>query len=359
MIAAVGRGSQEPSPQLSPQASGSPAFQVQFSRPSAASGGRSDSRSNTFRWTGLGTIHVLERGLLVMTRRRSPFGFRTADERFVPASEICEVYREGDSVRVDLRGDERRGAFFQFWTGNPATAGTIVRLLPTTRTIEYEGTAAEPMPAPRLSASLRRRRSQRRVLAIALVVGLVSAISVLITNFALRQTKTDPVRIQLPTPVAVPAPAAVELPRATPAEVASALAQMRRFDDRIDGLRAQYRMAFLALQSGHLSQDEFVDGINKWLIPQWRALYGELASNSPDEGALTALIRKKLMAAAIGWDRGLQDYAAALQTRSYESVIASFDRMSDGNEARREAWRILDRAELAASEPSASSPRKP
>jgi len=53
------------------------------------------------------------------------------------------------------------------------------------------------------------------------------------------------------------------------------------------------------------------------------------------------MIRKKLMAAAIGWI-GLQDYAAALQTRSYESVIASFDRMSDGNEARREAWRILD-----------------
>jgi hypothetical protein len=118
-------------------------------------------------------------------------------------------------------------------------------------------------------------------------------------------------------------------------------------------------MAFLALQSGHLSQEEFIDGINKWLIPQWRALYSELASNPHDDGTLTAVIRKTLMAAASGWDGGLQDYAAGLQTRSYESVIASFDRMSDGNEARREAWRMLDRAELASDEPSASNPRRP
>src|ERR1700749_3926646 len=115
MITAAGRGNPEPAPRLTPRGSGAPQFSVQFSR-SRATSGRSESRSNTFRWTGPGTIHVLERGLLVTTRRRSRLGFRTADERFVPASEICEVYREGDSVRFDLRSDFQRGAFFQFWT---------------------------------------------------------------------------------------------------------------------------------------------------------------------------------------------------------------------------------------------------
>ena len=131
MITTAGRGTPEPAPRLTPQGSGAPQFAVQFSRPRTVSG-RTESRSgshrdgyqryNTFRWTGPGTIHVLERGLLVLTRRRSPLGFRTADERFIPASDICEVFRDGDAVRVDLRGDSKNADFFQFWTGNPAIA---------------------------------------------------------------------------------------------------------------------------------------------------------------------------------------------------------------------------------------------
>jgi hypothetical protein len=134
---------------------------------------------------------------------------------------------------------------------------------------------------------------------------------------------------------------------------------MRRFDDRIDGLRAQYRMAFAALQSGSLSQEEFVDGIHKWLIPQWRALFGELAAAAPDDGSLTSQVRKRMLGAAIGWSRGLEQYATGLQDQNYASVIAAFDRMSDGNEARREAWSILDRAEIGLQSPPQSPGPRP
>ncbi len=358
MIAAVDRGSAEPSPKLSPEGSGAPEFQVLFSRP-AAFAGRSDSRTNSFRWLGAGTIHVLERGLLVTTKRRSRLGFRTADERFVPASEICEVYREGDSVRVDLRSDFQRGAFFQFWTASAAIAGTIVRLLPTTRTIEYEGTSAEHVPAPKTQPSLRRARPHRVGVLIAFIVGLVGIAALVVTDIALRRESADAGHIKLTA--AAPVTAVRQEPAtqrpATEEEFASALADMRRFDDRIDGLRAQYRMAFASLQSGALSQQEFVDGINKWLLPQWRSLYGELAANAPDDGSLTALVRKRLIGAAIGWNRGLEEYATGLQERSYPSVMAAFEQMSDGNEARREAWRILDRAELGlAAQPASPRP---
>jgi hypothetical protein len=296
----------------------------------------------------------------VTTKRRSPLGFRTADERFVPASEICEVYREGDSVRVDLRSDFQRGAFFQFWTANAATAGTIVRLLPTTRTIEYDGTSAEHGSVPKTQPSLRRVRPPRVGVSIAIIVGLVGIASLVVTDIALRRESADTGHIKLAAPA--PSPTAHRGPvtqrQATAEELASALADMRRFDDRIDGLRAQYRMAFAALQSGTLSQQEFVDGINKWLLPQWRALYGELAANAPDDGSLTALVRKHLIGAAIGWNRGLEEYATGLQERSYQSVMAAFDHMSDGNEARREAWAILDRAELRlSSQPDSPRPR--
>jgi hypothetical protein len=88
-------------------------------------------------------------------------------------------------------------------------------------------------------------------------------------------------------------------------------------------------------------------------------LYGELAAKAPDDGTLTAVVRKRLIGATIGWNRGLEEYATGLQEHSYESVMAAFDHMSDGNEARREAWRILDRAELGLPRQAGGQPANP
>src|SRR6185312_11931002 len=101
MITTTGRFPEEPLPRLGSEAAEAPEFPVMFSRPSDLPG-RSD-RPNTFRWAGSGAIRVLERGLLVMARRRSPLGFYTTEQRLVPAWEIADVYREGSSVRLDLR----------------------------------------------------------------------------------------------------------------------------------------------------------------------------------------------------------------------------------------------------------------
>ena len=357
MITTVGRGTPEPAPRLTPQGAGAPQFAVQFSRPRAVSA-RPDTRTNTFRWSGSGTIHILERGLLVMTRRRSPLGFRTADERFIPASEICEVFRDGDSVRVDLRDEARNTAFFQFWTGNPAIAGTIVRLLPTTRTIEYEVAPTEQVATPRPPLTLHRRRARRRLVQVALAVGLLTVAALLVTDIVMRQTpRIVPESVKVDVPEAKPV-VVTPVPHATPAEISSALAEVRQFDDRMDGLRAQYRTASLALQSGKLSRGEFIDGINKWLIPQWQALDSELAATRPTPGSLAALVHGRLINTAIFWDRGLQSYAEGLKNNNFNAVIAAFDWMSNGNESRREAWRIVERAEFESTATSTTA-RKP
>jgi hypothetical protein len=294
-----------------------------------------------------------------MTRRRSPLGFRTADERFIPASEICEVFRDGDAVRVDLRSDSGTAAFFQFWTGNPAIAGTIVRLLPTTRTIEYEVAPADQAAAPRAPLTLqRRRRARRRFIQAALAVGLFAVAALLIADIVMRQSsRVTPQTIKVPValgtqPGALPATPA---PQATAAEIASALAELQRFDDRMDGLRAQYRTASLALQWGQLSRDDFIDGINKWLIPQWHSLYSELTFNRPADGTLASLVHGRLVSAALLWDRGLQDYAEGLKANNSGAVMAAFDHMSNGNESRREAWRLLERAEFNSATPPTSA----
>lgn len=156
------------------------------------------------------------------------------------------------------------------------------------------------------------------------------------------------------------ASAATVGPRATPAEIANAWADIQRFDDRMDGLRAQYQTASLALQGGQLSRDDFIDGINKWLIPQWRSLYSEMTFNRPKDGTLASLVHARLVNATLFWDRGLQDYAEGLKANNANAVMVAFDRMSNGNESRREAWRLLERAEFQSGPgPTASTPRKP
>src|SRR5260370_269220 len=172
MLAPSRRSSEDPLPKLRSQRAEAPQFQVVFSRP-ADFAGRPDSRPNSFRWSGNGTIHLMERGLLIIAKRRSAMAFHTTQERFVPAAEICDVYREGNSVRVDLRGDLKQRDYFQFWTTDAATAGTIVRLLPTTRTIEYEGASAIPVPASKTPSPHRRRSPARSYVLIALTAGFI------------------------------------------------------------------------------------------------------------------------------------------------------------------------------------------
>jgi hypothetical protein len=346
-------GSEDRAPKLDPDGSGAPEFRVTFSRP-AQLAGRPDSPPNTFRWAGLGTLHILERGLLVIAKRRFPLGFHIADERFVPASEICDVYREGPSVRVELRAAPRSGAFFQFWTDDAAAAATIVRLLPTTRTIEYEGPSGRPVPVQKTHSLYRPGVATRAIKPIAVVVavGLMGIASWMIANRVPHRPRTDAVAEaqKLAIPTVNPSDTSVarqsrELQRTTAAELAAATAYLARFDDRMDGLRSEHMMAFTALQSGNLSQQAFINGLHQWLIPQWRALYGELISKPPPGGSLDSRVRRHLIDAALGWDEALAEYGTGLQERNLGAVLKAFDRMSAAHAQQREARRLIDREE--------------
>lgn len=355
MITATGRFPEEPLPRLGPEGAEAPEFPVTFSRPSDITG-RPDTWPNSFRWFGKGTLRVTERGLLVSAKRRFAIGFHATEQRFVPATEISDVCREGNAVRVDLRGEPRNRDFFQFWTGDTSTAGTIVRLLPTKRTIEYEepsATVPVPVPVPdRSTPAPPRRRIDRAyaLISIGFVVTLI-AMGSLITATLLR----DRTRGQKPaapsssTAVAprspVAPPRAVAPPRPTALEIANARLALLRFDDRIDGLHAEFKMAFTALQRGYLTQSVFINGVNTWLRPQWQELYSELASGGQDDQSLDWLVRKRLMTAAVGWDGALREYVRGLEAQDELSVLGALEQMSAANEAQRAAQRLIDREE--------------
>jgi hypothetical protein len=242
---------------------------------------------------------------------------------------------------------QQRG-YFQFWTAAAATSGTIVRLLPTTRTIEYEGPSALSVPAPITPSPHRRRASARTFVLIALVAGFIGIAS-LITADKLRHRQRPGSEQTVTAPAIEPHNTSAQrigAPRPpTAAQVEAARAYLKRFDDRIDGLRAQYRMAFQALQSGSLSQPDFIEGIDRWLLPQWRTLYNELASTRPEDESLDSVVRTHLLHVARGWEAGLDDYVRGLIDQNDTTVLEAFDRMSAGNEAQRQAWRVIESAE--------------
>jgi hypothetical protein len=190
----------------------------------------------------------------------------------------------------------------------------------------------------------------------ALIVALVAVGSLLVTDIVVRNRAPAPlpVTVRLPETRPIVSPLSA-VPHATRAEIEGVASELRAFDDRMDGLRAQYRTASDSLQSGNLTPSAFVDGIDRWLIPQWRTLYSEQASGVRSDGSLTSAVRRKLMDAATGWEQGLQEYADGLLNHNYNAVIAAFDSMSNGNESRREAWRMVERAEFETATPPAGA----
>ncbi|MFL6605452.1 MAG: hypothetical protein ACJ8R9_29525 [Steroidobacteraceae bacterium] len=348
MIATSGRSSKDSLPRLGTEGAEAPEFQVLFSRPESF-GPRPDSQPNSFRWSGSGTIHIMERGVLIIARRRSLMAFHTTQERFVPAAEICDVYREGNSVRVDLRGELQQRDYFRFWTADTAVAGTIVRLLPTTRTIEYDSPAPISARAPQRPPRARRRTAPHTYIPIALVAGFIAAASFIAADKLRHQAPSDTATHKLIAPAMEPGRTAalstVAPPRATAAQIEATTAYLRHFDDRMDGLRAQFRMAFYALQTGSLPQQDFAAGIDRWLLPQWRTLYNELASSRPEDGSLNWVVRENLLHVARGWERALDDYVIGLNEQNYTTVLGAFDRMSAANDAQRKAWSIIEDAQ--------------
>ena len=88
----------------------------------------------------------------------------------------------------------------------------------------------------------------------------------------------------------------------------------------------QFSTAFTALQRGSLSQEEFIDGVERWLLPQWEALGAE-------PGAAT---NSEIRAVIDNWHRALMAYAHGLHGHDPSEVVSAFNymRIAEAHQAR-------------------------
>lgn len=291
-------------------------FPVRFSRTLDLSG-LLRRPQNSYRWMGQGTLLVDEHGVRVTARRLTLLGlYRTV--LFILPTEIREVYREGDSIRIDLQAGTRHD-FFCFWAENASTAAEIVRRLPTSRTIELEG--------PAWNDGGSSSDAYWSAMWLALAVALVGSLAWLGVERFLSHHGPTPLdasgRLQGSATI-VPGDVA-----GSDRGTLAARAELGKFTQRFDSLSLQFSTAFTALQRGSLSQEEFIDGVEKWLLPQWEALGAEPGAAANSE----------IRVVIDNWHRALMAYAHGLRAHDPSEVVSAFNymRVAEAHQAKARA----------------------
>ena len=115
-------------------------FDIRFAR-SAGLAALLEAPSNSFHWTGSGRLSIDAQGVSVAVKRGLLSLLARNRTRRISAADLRQVFREGEALRVEFANGETPRASLRFWAIDRDTAAQIVRLLPTTRTVELEENA--------------------------------------------------------------------------------------------------------------------------------------------------------------------------------------------------------------------------
>ncbi len=324
-------------------------FRVRFTR-ARGFAGLFERPENSYQWSGYGTLSVEPRGIQFRATRRRVIGLPRAEARFVAGREISNVYREGDGVRVEFRDDEQQNVL-NFWAEDSAAAANIVDQLPTAHTVEVD----EP--------TRRAARPGKRAFRLDLLVVAAGALAVIAAsawgtvhwlNRAPVATTTSVSGTSSPKPldlaIAVKAPEALDatspVESPTPVDAAELKLMQRdfeRFDERSTALRAQFYSAFAALQDGSLSQTDFADGVERWLLPQWASAAKGLRDKSYAPGSPREELRNTLLAVTNDWRDGLEGYVSGLRAQESDEVLRALADIGSAEDSERKAQRLATR----------------
>jgi len=223
----------------------------------------------------------------------------------------------------------------RFWAEDAAHAAEIVRLLPTNRTVELEGSAERAGPL-----GLRAREADAHG-SLLWFAPLVILAGVLAWQVLMPRTQTQ----ALPhKPVGMQAPTVIHPARIPYALSLEARGDLQKFLPRIQGLAVQFSMSLDAVQRGNISREDFQASLEKWLLPQWELLGFELSS-VPATNTVRTDADTQINAVISSWRLVLSTYAQGLRDQDPHEVLKAFDYLRDAEAHEREAVAFLDRLE--------------
>jgi hypothetical protein len=297
-------------------------------------GARRHRPLNSFRWIGPGRLRISPAGLLVTARSATLLGLRPA-QRFIPAAQIHDVYREANAVQVHLRGP--RHPYLRFWAEDAAEAARIVALLPTPHTIEFETALEEP----RAHGSWRTPLAW--LLALLLALALMAALAWL-SGFLSSQRASGVTAIAprpMPAPLAARAP-----PQVAPEDALRTRVDVVKYDERMQALRLEFDMAFEALMEGKVTQAAFIDQLQQWQLPQWDLLELEIRRTRAPPGSTQESADGHLLGTVNNWQLALRSYAEDL--RNGRRVVDTFEYLRRADAQRAAAEAILQKLDPSA-----------
>jgi hypothetical protein len=313
---------------------------VRFTSTSAL-GTRPHSPLNSFRWIGPGRLRISPQGILVTARSATLLGMRPT-QRFIPAAQIHDVYREANALQVHLRGPRR--PYFRFWTEDAAEGARVVALLPTPHTIEFDSALEDP-PA---------RGSWRRPLAwlLALLLALVlMAALAWLSGFLNTQRRIVPAV----APRAAPSPVAARAaPQVAPEDALRTRMDLVKYDERVQALRVEFDMAFEALMEGKVTQAAFIDQLQQWQLPEWDLLELEIRRTRAPPGSLQEGADAHILGTINNWQLALRSYADDLHNG--RRVVDTFEYLRRADVQRAAAARLLNSLAQPAADPTVKTP---
>jgi hypothetical protein len=265
-----------------------------------------EAPANIFLWKGAGRLSIdaeginfaVKRGLAnILSRRRS---------HHISVGELTEVYREGEALRFGFGAHPDRQVL-PLWANDTEAAARIVKLLPTTHTVELE----HPTQSPR-----RFHLDKRMAILLLCLLGIAAVALTLVRNFAqvAGESQNAPVTT-LPAATAAPADPLVE---SVPVELDIARRQQNLFESELKNLRAEY---FSLVGSGDAQALERLE-------PRWWAVRFRIEASEPMSGPAFTGYREGQLAIVSSWSAAVSLHAAGLRLRD-ERLIQLAEKQRD------------------------------
>lgn len=306
-------------------------FDIRFAK-SAGLAGLFEAPANRRGWKGPGELSIDAEGVSIAMKRGLLTLFSRISRR-IPARELTEVYREGEALRLEFSSADSREVL-PIWTRDSAVAAEIVKLLPTTQTVELDHSTS-PGSAYRLD-----RKFFWLVATTGVAIAAVASVwmrSPAEVDAPVRATPSTTIaQREADTPVT---PEAVEtaaptrpMARTSPVWPA-ARRHVAAFEAESSALRAEF--VTLMQSPSPVRMDELA---RKW-DDKLQAVQNTFGSQSGDLVALGNL----QAAICISWREFLYNYAAGLRVRDLDRINAAFAAREQADVLReRMRWYVPD-----------------
>jgi hypothetical protein len=309
-------------------------FDIRFAR-SAGLAALLEVPGNVFRWKGGGHLRIDPHGINISVKRGLLALLGGKRTQRIPHEQLRAVYREGDALRVEFQSGKSPRVVLPFWTGDSATAAQIVRLLPTTHTVEMEHSTGATTPE--------RPRADWRVLfamGALLALMLVCFWSFYSRGHASTEAAAPVLPRQMPAVAIAPEqqgavadPSVVAIPKGTAAyEVAQV--ELRAFETQAMQLEVEWREQFRRLVVGMVTREDFARKIDEYIAGWWNVTFWILGNDRLADPALFDL-RAAMLGTARQWRdfhqtyaKGLRDHDDALMTRSIAEISRALETQS-------------------------------